>query len=44
MSESIEIKINEACNFCNSNGEYWEFEDSKIISVCRKHIKMEASS
>lgn len=44
MIKSINVNLNEPCYFCEELGEYWDFLNNKIISVCRNHNKIEPSS
>ena len=34
----------ETCSVCNNPGEYWEWRNGILLSICRKHLKVEASS
>lgn len=33
-----------SCYYCPEHGEYWDFSDKEIISVCKQHLKMETTS
>jgi len=32
------------CYICNSSGEYWDWHNGMLVSVCKKHISIEVSS
>lgn len=32
------------CYYCSNEGLYFEFADYKRVSVCKRHLNMEASS
>lgn len=42
MSEHICDK--EECRFCQVTGEYFDFDENGIFSLCKKHVVSEASS
>ena len=33
----------EKCHYCDRPGEYWDAVAYKIVSVCKYHLKMDAS-
>lgn len=33
----------EKCYYCLAKGAYWEYKESEIISVCKKHLQLESS-
>lgn len=35
---------NEKCSRCNNPGEYWDWDNGMLISLCRQHIRVEVSS
>jgi hypothetical protein len=32
------------CRFCQSKGEYFDFDEDGIYSICKRHLRLEASS
>ena len=34
----------EECHICQSPGDYWDWSNGFLVSVCKKHISMEVSS
>jgi hypothetical protein len=33
----------EKCYYCDRSGDYWDYSQYKIISVCRYHLTIDAS-
>jgi hypothetical protein len=47
MSKEIDtdcIEKEYKCYYCTGDGLYFDYADYKRISVCKKHLNMEASS
>lgn len=44
--EEFKLKnlLNEKCAFCEKDGNYFDFINGQVTSVCQKHLRMEASS
>ena len=38
------MKSYEKCLKCSEPGNYWEFNDGILISLCERHARVEASS
>lgn len=38
------MNTSEKCLRCNQPGDYWDWENGILISVCKKHIVVEVSS
>ena len=42
--EQNQSEVSEVCHFCVNPGLYWGMNDDRIVSLCKKHIVLEASS
>lgn len=44
MNDQIQNDDLEKCHFCANLGLYWGMNENKIVSLCKKHVVLEASS
>lgn len=42
--DDMESKKYELCHLCQHPGEYWDWQNGVLVSVCKRHIAVEASS